>query len=489
MKTRSISVNFLANATGTLVTIAVSILTVPIFVHRIGEARYGVLSIVWLLLGYFGFLDLGLSRASTNALARLQASSTSDRTSLIVASLLANLVIGCAGAVALYLAGMALMTWFITVPEAIKPEIAFALPWVAAFLPLALVSGVAVGILEASERFTAVNALQTFGAVLGQVAPVVAAILISPTLDVVVPIAVIARAAGVLLILAFVVLKEGPWGSFVVQAEALVGLFKYGGWVTVSSLVSPLLQSIDQFVIGSTLGVSAVTYYAIPMSLVTRSQFFAVALSRALFPRLSRLEAAEAQRVFEKATLTLGFSYAVICGPAIFLAKPFIALWISPAFADTAGPIAALLMLGAWINGLAFVPFSLLQARGRPDLTAKFHLLEVLPFLLILWFLTSHFGLIGAALAWVFRVALDAALLMWAAKAKWPTLLTLGIPAACLVACCFCAWIIPVSNILSLVWSVAAGTVLAIIGIVSDPVLRRTGGRTLGHLFSRRGPA
>jgi O-antigen/teichoic acid export membrane protein len=56
----------------------------------------------------------------------------------------------------------------------------------------------------------------------------------------------------------------------------------------------------------------------------------------------------------------------------------------------------------------------LLQGIGRPDLTAKVHLAEVVPFLTLLWILTSHFGLIGTALAWVMRVTADLVLLLLA---------------------------------------------------------------------------
>jgi len=57
------------------------------------------------------------------------------------------------------------------------------------------------------------------------------------------------------------------------------------------------------------------------------------------------------------------------------------------------------------------VPFAALQAQGRPDLVAKFHLLELLPFIALLWWSLHRFGLLGAAGAWSLRVTADAVLL------------------------------------------------------------------------------
>ena len=68
MKMRGIKANFVCNVAGPIVSLAVALIATPIFVSHIGLYD-SVLAIIWRLLGYFGFLDLGLLRASANALA------------------------------------------------------------------------------------------------------------------------------------------------------------------------------------------------------------------------------------------------------------------------------------------------------------------------------------------------------------------------------------------------------------------------------------
>jgi O-antigen/teichoic acid export membrane protein len=65
---RPLKASFALNLLSPLFRVAVAFVTTPIYLHHVGEARFGVISIVWILLGLFGFMDLGLSRAATNAL-------------------------------------------------------------------------------------------------------------------------------------------------------------------------------------------------------------------------------------------------------------------------------------------------------------------------------------------------------------------------------------------------------------------------------------
>jgi O-antigen/teichoic acid export membrane protein len=415
MKVRTLKTNFAINVFGAIVPLAVALVTVPIYVRHIGDARYGVLSIVWVLLGYFGFLDLGLSRAAANALAQLRDAPQEARARVLVTTLVLNLGLGLFGSLCLALFGSYLLQHVLGVPDALKPEIAHAFPWIVGLFPLALVSGVGIGALESRERFLLANVLQVSGTSLGQIVPVILAVIVSPSLAVVIPAAVVARALTVAAILVAVYRDEGPLSLADFDRHQAKKLLSYGGWISVSGVIGPILTSLDQFVIGSVLNVAAVAHYAVPMNLVTRSQVFAGALTRTLFPRMSSIGPDEARRLASRALLSLAYGYGAICAPAIILTPFFFRYWIGADFAAVAAPVAQILFFGGWINGLASVPYGLLQSQGRPDVTGKFHVAEVLPFIGILWGLTSAYGISGAALAWSLRCAADAACLFWAA--------------------------------------------------------------------------
>jgi O-antigen/teichoic acid export membrane protein len=408
--------NVAINALGALVPLAISLVTTPVYIRHIGDARYGVLAIIWALLGYFGFLDLGLSRAAANALARLRDAPQPLRASVLATTMALNLALGLLGSLVLAIFGRFLLEHVLAIPAALKAEIDSAFVWIVALFPLALLSGVGVGALESRERFLLANILQVSGMSLGQIVPVVLAVCVGPSLAIVIPAAVIARALTVCAILAAALRQEGRWtlGSF--NPKRARSLIKYGGWVTVSGILSPILTSLDQFVIGSTLGMAAVAHYVAPMNLVTRSQLFAGALARALFPRLSSSPSGEAQRLASDAMVSLAFGYGAICAPAMIVTPVFFHCWVGEAFAQASTPVAEILFFGAWINGVAFVPFGLLQSQGRPDLTGKFHAAEVAPFVFVLWASTAAFGIRGAAGAWSLRCAVDAWLLIYAAQ-------------------------------------------------------------------------
>ena len=117
MSTRPIKVNFIVNLLSPMTRIVVALVTVPLYLHHIGEARFGVMSIVWVLLGLFGFLDLGLSRAVTNALAKLRDAPQAHRARVLLTTFGLNLGIGLMGGVVLYVFGGLLLKHFVSMPE------------------------------------------------------------------------------------------------------------------------------------------------------------------------------------------------------------------------------------------------------------------------------------------------------------------------------------------------------------------------------------
>ena len=70
-------------------------------------------------------------------------------------------------------------------------------------------------------------------------------------------------------------------------------------------------------------------------------------------------------------------------------------------------PISLPMSRGFFFNSLAHIPFAEIQANGNAKLTALIHLLEVIPYLLLLFYLVEKYGVVGAAIAWSVRYTID----------------------------------------------------------------------------------
>jgi O-antigen/teichoic acid export membrane protein len=430
---KPLKTSFAVNLLSPLIRVVIAFVTTPIYLHHLGDARFGVIAIVWTLLGLFGFMDLGLSRAVTNALSRLRDAPQAERARVLLTTMALNFGFGLIGGFLLYLVGEFLIGRFISLPDALRPELATALPWMACLLPMTLVSASAGGALESRERFFLANCIQVAGVSLSQIAPVIVAVTVSPSLTAVIPATVIAQATSVVATLIVVHRLEGPFSFRALDWREGRTLLGYGGWMAVTNMMYPALASADQFIIGSIVGVAAVAHYAVPMSLVLRSNAIPVAFGRTFFPRMSSLSGDAAYALATRALSTMGYGFATVCAPAIILSPTLFRYWISPDFALSAAPVAQILFFGIWISGSSFVAFTLLQSQGRPDLTGKLHMAEALPFLGIVWLLTTTLGINGAAIGWSLRAAVDACAMFWIAGMRRADVFAALVPPAALL--------------------------------------------------------
>lgn len=410
------------NLMGTLAPIVVALVSIPIYISLIGEQRYGMLSIAWILLGYFGVFDLGIGRAAAQRIASL-GDAHAARNQCFWTALTLNGALGVLGGFAIWPAAHYFFAHQFQIDAALQPEVLRALPWLMLALPLATINGVLSGSLQGVERFLQLNAINGTGSILFQTLPLLAAWLWTPNLDVLMPVAIAARLLGVVFLFFSSVrhISSGLTPSFsTIEARELL---KFGGWVTVSSLISPIMVMADRFIIGAVLGAKAVTQYTVPFQLAERSTIVPSALSSSLFPRFAKDSAQGGGELAASSVRLLLVVMTPLTVVAILLAAPFLTLWISPDFSSRSALVLQILFAGFWINGLARIPHASLQASGRPKVVAICHLVEVVPYLTALFAGLHLGGVAGAAAAFTLRALTDHLLLSAQARTLRPTII------------------------------------------------------------------
>lgn len=406
----SIKRNTAINLSGAMISLGVMFLTVPYMVHALGTERYGVMTVVWLLLGYFGFFDLGMGRATAFAIAK---GGEQDRARIFWTALAINGALGVVGGLAFLLVAEPLfLSVFNLGPEA-EREVVKVLPFVAIAVPLATVGSVFGGILTGREMFLALNARNILTTLLLQLVPLAAIYWIRPTLDVAIMASLLGRILSVLF-LAGIAFRAAS-ATLVPRTgdrEMVRQLVTYGGWISAGAVIGPFITNIDRLMIASLLSASQVAFYAVPYNLVTNGTLVTRALTNSLFPRLAGLSEAEARDLAIRANRTNLALMTVVCAAGVLLLKPFLSLWIGLEFAANAAGVGELLVLTVWCNAGAAVAYGLIQARGKPRLTTMIHLAELVPFLALLWLGAAQLAIVGVAIARVVRSTVDALLLL-----------------------------------------------------------------------------
>jgi O-antigen/teichoic acid export membrane protein len=432
VKSHSVSRNTVINAAGYAVPVLLSIAVVPAYLHRIGDARYGVLAVIWVVFGYFRAFDMGLGRTTTNEVARLNTASAEERSTVVWMSIALNAGLGVVGGLILYFATPLFVVHLLHVDGAPRTEALAAAPFIGLGVPLVTISSVLTGALEGRERFGTVNSLESIVNLFFQLGPLAVAYLYTPNLEWLVAAAIAAQ--GVRTILGFAAcIYQVPLRRPTFERKRLRRLASYGGWVTLTTLLTPVLSSADRPFISARLGAAPVAHYAVPYNLVSRLWIVAFSVSRALFPRMSAVQGDEARALGAQAVRVLSALLTPIVVVGLVLLDPFLRVWLGDSFGGASAACGEILLVGVWLNSFALVAFTLLQGQGRPDLAAKFHLYEALPYLLLLWIGVSAAGIEGVAAVWTFRIAVDTALMFAAAHVDLRRYLHTLLPQALLV--------------------------------------------------------
>ncbi len=399
------------NLFGFCAPMVVAFVSIPLFIVGLGAERFGALTLVWMLVGYFGILDFGMGRAMTKMTAEYLGLGRGGELPRIFWTALGMMTLcGLAGAILLAIGSEALAYRALNIPEALREETRNAFLIVCLGLPFTVAVTGLIGILETHQRFRLINLIRIPLGMATYAAPL-AVLAYTRSLTWVVAVLIAVRIVefaiflGCCLSLIPVLRTQVRWDRAMVKP-----LLTFGGWMTVSNVTLPLMIHIDRFIVGVARTLSEVAYYANPAEIVVKMLILPRALVSALFPPMTMhlaRKSAEADALFGRAVKLL----LLVLFPATLglytLAPEFLQLWLGDDFARYGAGVLRLLTAGIFVYALSYLPFSLLQSTGRPDLSARWHLAELPLFLGIAWWMTTRWGIVGMAVAWGLRGFLD----------------------------------------------------------------------------------
>ncbi len=401
--------NSMWNLAGYIIPSLIIIPSLGYLARVLGAELFGIYTIAIAIVGYAGIFDVGISRAIIREIA-LYREDNEERKKIISTATSFILIFSSVCIILLYL-NMHELVRLLKVSDQYFNEVLISLKLLLLTIPFFLINQLWLSILEGDEKFANINLQRSISSSLIAGLPALCVIFYGTLYSAIMGL-VIARLMSLIITYLVILFSKIELG-FSFHKDTFKRLIFFGGWITVSNIISPVMVYFDRFIVSNVMGAASVAFYTIPSEAVSRLGILPAALSRAIFPKLSNLK----DRNDIEGQIALSYKLAsAACLPiviaAIILAPQIIYFWMGEAYVDNCVPILRILLIGFFFNSIAQIPFASIQSAGKAKTTALLHCSEIMPYLLLLYFMIDHFGIIGAAFAWTVRMIIDCIILI-----------------------------------------------------------------------------
>jgi O-antigen/teichoic acid export membrane protein len=397
-----------ANAIGYAVAIAVSFIQAPFLIHHLGDERYGIWTLIGLVSGYYGLLDLGTRGAMGYFVARARARHATVEISEITATAFWFLVCAALVVLVIGIGVLALFPNMFRVAAAVRGEVQIALGIALVLTVLTLPLDIFAAIVNGCRRGDVITFAETVVRVL-----IFVLIFIlfqnGARLDVLAVIQLVGK--SIVWVIAFATARrlEPNWSvRFRNRRRARLGeIMRYGGQTTVINISGAVIEKLDSVVIATVLGARMVTVYVIGQSLVQYLGQGVSAITLALTPFFADLHAkddAERSRwLILAGTRAASLITGVITGGLLAFGTPFISRWVGVHYVE--GPwylrsdtVLLLLLAGFVPRLIQSATHQYLFGANKQWYLSRAFLLEGIANLLLSLALVKPLGLAGVAI-------------------------------------------------------------------------------------------
>jgi len=386
-----------------LVSFMVAFLLVPVMVQSLGVEDFGLLSLMFSVLGVVGLLDLGFGAAVVKYVAESRGQGSIQRRNEIVSTLLAGyLMLGLVACVAI--AGLALVfNQAFSVPVTHYAR-AHSLLWILGFrmvvlqLPLSLFRGLLFG----EQRILSVNVISA----LSNLAYGAGAALVLLSDMGVLMVAWVSLGVMVLehvayIVVAYMVIPNLELSYWAVNRERFWEVSTFSWHQFVCDGAALILLQVDLILVQVLAGLSDVAIYAVALRLASQAHLFCKQFVNTLSPRFAQLsgrnEKGAIGRLFLAATEVAVAPSLVLLSAVLLFGQQGLLLWVGSPF-DEAWPLLCILFVAVAVGIPQSVAGNLLANTGYHRWLSRASALSVVANIVLSLSLFPYLGLLGVAL-------------------------------------------------------------------------------------------
>jgi O-antigen/teichoic acid export membrane protein len=395
--------NALFNTFGWVASLVLSFIFLPYIVAKLGVDAYGILT---------------LGNAVIKYVAEYSAKGDSDKMNEVIGATIVVLSsLGLVGGLVIYSLAGILVTHFLKIPHGLisAAYISFCIGAAGFFITMLLSAFSAIP--NGLNRYDITSLITLIMGIITMVGTVYVLYLGYGVLEVVclnfviTLFGVIAYPLVLRRIMPSIRLKPA------INIPVLRKVLGYGIYSFFSRIAYLLNYQADRVVMGALLGISSVTYYVVPFTLVSRVTNVTVRIGSVIFPAISELQGNDRYDTINElyvisSRIILIISTA-ICLPLIVFGGRFLTLWMGPDFGNKADMVIVLLTLGLYINSCTNIPSFVADGLGRPKLTGIAGVTAAFINVGLLIPLTRYYGIVGASVAFLASNAVVAPVFIW----------------------------------------------------------------------------
>lgn len=393
--------NAFSNLLGAVIPALVALATVPMVVRGLGDASYGVYSLVTAIVGYFAVIDINVTAGSVKYIAEHHARRDDARISeTVFFGLSIYAALGTIGGIGLFAGAHALVTRVFAVPSALEGQAIVTLQLAAIGFFVGQLQNYLQSVPQSLMRYDIAGRIEV---VFGTCVPLltVGVLLLGYGLFEVILVRVIASAVNCAVLWRCIVrlLPALAWRK--PGAALRRELLGFSAYSFLSRFASMSYAYADKLIIGALVGVTGLAYFTVASTLANRVLSLSYRLSGVFFPAASALAArGELQRLrglYLKASRYVVFVNASMLVLVAVFSYQILYTWMNPQFARAGQVVLAVMALSQFVDSLTSLPSLINDGMGHPRFSGLFALARALVGLVVVYVGVAGWGIDGAA--------------------------------------------------------------------------------------------